>query len=210
MSEKEPDLEAAYALRTPQDSVRLYADWAQTYDQDFAKDMAYRLPQIVARTLTAHLPEPVETLDVGAGTGLVAEALPKDWRSHLVGLDISREMLAIAEGKGLYRRTVVADLTQPLGLPEGNFAAIVSAGTFTHGHLGPEVLDQLLTLARPGAVFVMSVNAEHFEARGFARKFADIADRIADYEDPLAEIYGPGADADHAGDCARIVSFRKR
>lgn len=38
----DPDLDAAYALETPDDSRRLYADWAQTYDTSFAKDADYR------------------------------------------------------------------------------------------------------------------------------------------------------------------------
>lgn len=210
MKKDETGLDAAYALETPEDSIRLYADWADTYDESFAKEMAYLLPWKVSKALVERSPHPIETLDVGAGTGLVAEALPDAWRRHLVGLDISEEMLAVAQGKGLYRETVVADLTQPLDLAKDRFDAVVSAGTFTHGHLGPDTLDALLALARTNAIFVLSVNNEHFERRGFAKKFGALADQINDFEDPLVRIYGAGADADHADDHARIVSFRKR
>jgi hypothetical protein len=38
MTEKEY-LKAAYSLRTLEDSKRLYAGWAETYDTSFAADM---------------------------------------------------------------------------------------------------------------------------------------------------------------------------
>ena len=36
MSTKKPDLDAAYSLDTPEDSIDLYRNWAATYDTDFA------------------------------------------------------------------------------------------------------------------------------------------------------------------------------
>ncbi|MGJ8555851.1 MAG: methyltransferase, partial [Sulfitobacter geojensis] len=68
---KDPDLDAAYALETPADNQRLYADWAESYDHGFAKDMDYRLPQIVADLLVDLFDGQGVVLDVGAGTGLV-------------------------------------------------------------------------------------------------------------------------------------------
>ena len=48
-----PDLERAYALRTPADSVALYADWADSYDRSFAQDSGYVLHDEVARQQAA-------------------------------------------------------------------------------------------------------------------------------------------------------------
>ena len=42
------DLDAAYRLKTPEDSVRLYRDWSGSYDADFAQAQGYRLPAAVA------------------------------------------------------------------------------------------------------------------------------------------------------------------
>ena len=34
-------------------------------------------------------------------------------------------------------KIIEADLTEPIALADDRYAGIVSAGTFTHGHLGP-------------------------------------------------------------------------
>ncbi len=137
------DLDRAYALETPDDSRALYADWAKTYDSDFAESMDYRLPQIVAEILAEFSPQgPV--LDVGAGTGLVGQYLSRGSSTEIHALDISPQMLAVAMGKGVYARSIEADLTQELALPEAMYGAVVSSGTFTHGHVGPDAIDKFV------------------------------------------------------------------
>lgn len=204
-----PDLDKAYALETPEDNLALYADWATTYDTGFAIDMDYRLPQIVAEILTEHKPQgPI--LDVGAGTGLVAQAFPVSGSVEMHALDISPEMLAVAMNKGRYARAIQADLTLPLQLKSDTYGAVVSSGTFTHGHVGPVAMDGLLRVARSGAVFVLAINAEHFEARGFTEKFADLETDIEGLVLQEVAIYGAGADVAHRDDTAQIAIFRKR
>ncbi|MDF1726154.1 MAG: class I SAM-dependent methyltransferase [Sulfitobacter sp.] len=206
MSDDKPSLDAAYALETPEDSRRLYADWAETYESEFAVGMDYLLPQAVAAALMVKPEGPL--LDVGAGTELVAQALGPGY--VIDALDISPQMLAVAQAKGLYRRCIEGDLTGRLAIADETYAAVLSAGTFTHGHVGPDALDELLRVAQPGAFFALSVNAEHFEARGFAAKFEDLSDRLVAFSRRAVPIYGQGADAGHAEDRAEIVSFRKR
>ena len=210
MTDKTPNLDAAYALETPEDNRRLYADWAQTYDSNFAADMDYRLPQLVALVLAEVFQGPGPVLDVGAGTGLVAQHYPLRAVHGMDALDISPDMLRVAARKGHYRRTIEGDLTRRLDLPEGSYGAVVSSGTFTHGHVGPQALDELLRIARPGATFVLSINAAHFEVRGFAAKFEALAGQIADLEQRLVPIYGAGADPAHRDDKALIVVFTRR
>ncbi|MEW9920071.1 class I SAM-dependent methyltransferase [Marimonas sp. MJW-29] len=210
MPDEKPSLDAAYALETPEDNRRLYADWAETYDDSFAQQMDYRLPRMVALILAEVFQGPGPVLDVGAGTGLVAQNMLMRGMLEIDALDISADMLAVAASKGLYRKTIEADLTGPLDLMDGVYGAVVSAGTFTHGHVGPDALDELLRVARKGAVFVLSINAEHFEARGFAEKFAALAGRIDGLEHREVDIYGAAADAAHAGDKAQITVFTKR
>ena len=210
MTDKTPNLDAAYALETPEDNRRLYADWAQTYDSNFAADMDYRLPQLVALVLAEVFDGPGPVLDVGAGTGLVAQHYPLRAVHRMDALDISPDMLRVAARKGLYRHTIEGDLTGTLDLPDAIYGAVVSSGTFTHGHVGPDALDELLRVARAGAVFVLSVNAQHFEARGFGDKFAALADRIDGLEHRIVDIYGAAADAAHREDKAHIAVFTKR
>lgn len=204
MSDDTPGLHDAYALRLPEDSRRLYARWAASYDETFARALGYRLPEAVAAAFHAGGGTgPV--LDIGAGTGLVAERLAARGIGPVDGLDISAEMLAVARSKAVYRRLVEGDVTAGLPLPDRGYPGVVSAGTFTLGHLGPEVLPELLRVAVPGALFALSVNAAHHAAAGFGPALAALpVDGLAEVEIP---IYAGGP---HAADRAFVVTFRKR
>lgn len=209
MSGRPEDLDGAYSLRTPDDSVRHYRDWADRYDRDFAAGMDYRSPAAVAAAFAARCGQgPV--LDIGVGTGLVAEALAREGIGPVDGIDISAEMLAIATAKSVYRKTILADLTRTLPIENSVYSGLISAGTFTHGHVGPEAFGELLRVARPGAVFAVTVHAAVYERGGFATAFQRLSDRIEGFRTEPFRIYGPGADGAHAQDSGWIVSFARR
>jgi ubiquinone/menaquinone biosynthesis C-methylase UbiE len=208
MRDKKLNLDTAYAVQTPDENQALYAAWAKTYDSDFAAAMDFQMPGHVAR-LFNELKGRGPVLDAGAGTGLVAAALAGTGHREIDGLDISPEMLEVARAKGLYRKTVVADLAQALPIPDATYNAVTSCGTFTHGHVGPEALDELLRVAAPGALFVLTIKTEHFEDRGFSGKFRGYADRIDGFQTVELPIYGAAADPAHAGDTALIATFTK-
>lgn len=208
MPDQKPNLAAAYDLSTPEDSRKLYADWAESYDSGFAAEHDYRLHLHTARVFVeADGQGPV--LDIGAGTGLCGAALADLGISPVDGTDISAEMLQVAETKGIYRDLFTADLLAGLPVPEGSYAGAVSSGTFTHGHVGPEALDEVLRVVRPGGRCALSINARHFESQGFATRFEALADRIRDLRLPCIGIYGPGATDAHRNDEAVIALFRK-
>ncbi|MCR9149844.1 MAG: class I SAM-dependent methyltransferase [Rhodobacteraceae bacterium] len=207
-ADDDPGLDAAYALKTPDDSRRLYARWAGTYDDDFAGAQDYRLPDAVARAYVAAGGEgPV--LDVGAGTGLLGRYLADAGIGPVDGTDISPEMLAVAAGKRVYRRLFEGDVTGRLEVADATYAGVTSSGTFTCGHVGPEAIHELLRLAAPGALFVLSVNAAHWGPAGFAATFAALGDRIEGLELPAVPIYGDGGDPAHRDDRALLATFRK-
>lgn len=208
MSDNTPDLDGAYALETPDDHRRLYASWASTYDQDFSETNDYRLPFLVGN-IFADSGGAGPVLDVGAGTGLVAEILKSRNVSPIDGMDISPEMLAIAETKGIYEKTIEADLLSGLQIPDGTYAGVVSAGTFTLGHLGPEVLPELLRICAPGAVFCLSINAEHFRTAGFQDAFQKLSSQVTNLALPEHRIYGSRNQTDHAEDLAYVATFQK-
>ncbi len=205
-----PDLGDAYALRTPDDSRRLYRDWAEDYDSDFAARRGYRLARVVAEAfVAAGGTGPV--LDAGCGTGLVADALPEGIVAD--GMDISPEMLAQARGKGRYRDLFEADMTRGLPVEDGTYAGLTCAGTFTLGHVGPEALDALIRTLRPGGIGAVSVRRALWIDGGFRDAFAALAARGAISQPETAErrIYeAEGDDPDgHGGDMAVIATFRR-
>ncbi len=208
--EEKPDLEAAYDLDSPDANRRLYRNWAATYDEDFAQRSGYRFARLIAEAfLDAGGEGPV--LDAGCGTGLVAEHLPEALK--IDGIDLSAEMLAVARRKGRYAKLVEADLTQPLPFPDAVYAGLTSAGTFTHGHVGPEALDELLRVLRPGAICAITGNQVFFEAAGFRQAFAKLADAGTISTPSLREvrIYEPDAapPAGHENDLGYIIVFTR-
>lgn len=201
------DLDGAYALRTPADNRRHYAGWAARYDADFADRMAYRLPALVAAAFAA-AGGTGPVLDAGAGTGLLGVALAAAGIGPADGIDIAPEMLAEARAKGCYRHLTEADLTQPLPPLHGPYGGVVSSGTFTHGHLGPDVLPRLMAVAAPGAVFAFSVNSGVWAARGFDAALLALAPCAGDLSVTIEPIYADAQDPGHAADTARIVTFQ--
>ena len=170
-----PNLEDAYALSSKQDVKDLYSDGAQSYDTGFSDAQGYQMPRVVAQAfVAAGGVGPV--LDVGAGTGLVAEQLIAAGVSVIDGLDLSDDMLAVARAKGVYCCLYTGDITVPLSLPKVGYQGVVSGGTFTHGHVGPAAISNLLDVALSGAVFVISVNAAHFQSAGFATQMDTFGD----------------------------------
>jgi len=208
MSQDEPDLDAAYRLKTPEDSKRLYAAWAKTYDAGFAARMDYCLPERVVQAFVACRPRgPV--LDIGAGTGLVGAHLAAADLGPVDGVDISQEMLDVAAERGVYRRLFIGDMTARLDVADGTYQSVVSSGTFTTGHVGPEALDEVLRVAARGAQIAISVSKAHFEAAGFAAKFDALAGRITALELKSVRIYGDKAEGDHALDEGYVALFGK-
>lgn len=204
----EHSLEGAYALKTPEDSVALYRGWAETYDTQYAQAHGYVYDRQIARTyLDEQRGAPGEVLDVGAGTGLVAAQMPG---VVIDAVDISQEMLDVAAAKGLYRSRIRADLTGTLPMADASYDGLVSAGVFTHGHVGPACLPELLRVAKPKAACVFGINADVFDSMRFGSAFADLVGdgviepvrfkRVNCYED---------ADHAHADTTILVAIFRK-
>ena len=114
----------------------------------FAASKGYDYPRLIAEYFVGRVsPDQSPVLDIGCGTGLVGVSLRKEgWSSELTGVDISQGMLEVAGRKKVYQKLICADLSDTLQLPQSHFGGMISAGTFTHGHLGPEVLFHLFPL----------------------------------------------------------------
>ncbi len=205
---KLPDVDSAYAMTSPDEIKELYRQWSHSYDVAFGESQGYQLPrEVAAAFLGAGGKGPV--LDVGAGTGLVGAVLRVMNVSPIDGIDLSQEMLNMAAMKGDYRGLIACDVTQPLSLPDSPYRGVVSAGTFTLGHVGPDALENLLEIADIGATFVISVNKAHYASAGFETAFENLGTQICDLHFRDVRIYDDRADEHHRNDVARLVIFKK-
>ena len=155
-------------------------------------------------------------LDIGTGTGLTGMYLQR-LRPDLVidGMDISLEMLQQAKlkmrdnGAAVYRELYERDLTRPVPNENPRYEALFSSGTFTHGHLGPECIANLLPLIEDNGWLVIGVNNEHFESKGFDEVLASLVavGAIQVPEILSIDVYEPGSV--HYGDQARVIITRR-
>ena len=202
-------LHRAYSLGAPDTHIDFYRDFAELYDSTYAASLGYIYPLGIASVLSGQQRPQGAILDIGCGTGLVAPAIRKvDASAVIDGVDISLDMLRKARAKGEYRDLIAADLTADCSHIATDYAAIVSAETFTFGHLGPELIPDMVGLCRPGAVAALGVNSVYFVQQGF-RDVLDSLDtegRITNVALQEMPIYD-GRDEAHQDDTAMILAF---
>ena len=204
-------LNDAYSVKTPEDNIKLYKVWASSYDDDFAKKNDYRSPVLISNYYDKYSNKnDVPVLDVGAGTGLIAEVMNKKNTIDIDAIDISPEMLESAKSKNCYNKLIEADLTKNLDIENNYYGAIVSAGTFTHGHIGPNALDELLRVTKPSGLFVITIHSKVYVNQNFEQKFQDINEQITDLTFHEEKAYGNNPDKDHGNDTVYITVFRKK
>ncbi|MAB01148.1 MAG: SAM-dependent methyltransferase [Stappia sp.] len=178
MESDNPLLKRAYALDGDAGRIRdLYADWAASYDADTLDGMGYVAPVLAARALSEALEgETAEAriLDAGCGTGLVGAEIARRTEAEIDGIDLSPGMLEEAARKKVYRSLAEADMTATLNLSDNSYDGVVSVGVFTSGHVGPEAIDELARVARPGAPLVVTVHEKVWEPDRYAAHLAEM------------------------------------
>ena len=161
-------LKGAYSLSTSDDNKIYYKNFAPHYDDVFVKSLGYIYPEEVAKILMSSFHIDGAICDIGCGTGLVAEKIKEFNKNAIIdGVDISIDMLEISKTKKLYRNLFDFDLNGNLSDLSKDYAAIISAGTFTHGHLGPDVLRKLVEHFDTNTRCVIGINFKHYAEKGF-------------------------------------------
>ena len=172
-------LARAYALRgnDPEETLRLYADWAETYDQTMLGGLSYSSPQRIAALAAAtEVRRDARILDVGCGTGLLASCLRARGFNLVDGLDYSAPMLAVAQREGRIDEAFLRDLNESLEMGAECYDLLASTGTFTHGHVQAGCLPELLELLVPGGRFICTVHRDIWDEGGFSNGLQALAE----------------------------------
>ncbi len=171
----QPLFDRAYDRRDKNEIVALYRRWALSYDDELG-DNHYVAPQRAAAVFARHVEDrTIPVIDIGCGTGLVGCRLAEQGFVNVDGVDISAEMLSQALAKRAYRTLMEGDLTGRLAIPDANYGAAISVGTFTHHHVGPAGLDEVLRILVAGGIAAITVNGDAYIEDGYRAKF----DRLA-------------------------------
>ena len=202
-----PSLQNAYDLKSPDDNIKLYSVWAETYDISFIDDMQYKLHFAVAEEFVLNGGKGL-ILDVGAGTGAVAEALLQKAKFCIEATDISKEMLKVADSKNIYKRSFFSDLTKEIPVTNSSYDGVVSSGTFTHGHVGPNSIGELVRVTKSGGFITISVNENHWISLNFESEIEKLNQNIRNYTLKKVSIYGEQSRHDHKDDKAVILTIK--
>ena len=172
MSRKTEDfLERAYGLRSLEDAMAFYDEWAGDYDEEMEGRLNYVAPRQCAEHLGRYLHDKsTSVVDIGCGTGLTSHYLHRQGFTVLDGIDLADAMLERSRERGIYRTLTKADLTGPLEIPDGFYGAAISSGVFTLGHVGSEPIPEILRILAPGGVFACTIHRDIWQPLGFEDK----------------------------------------
>ncbi|WP_454848096.1 methyltransferase [Rhizobium binxianense] len=142
---------------------RLFDDYADRFETSLVEKLDYVVPQELAALIASTGRHYALAVDLGCGTGLLGPEISAH-AAHLEGFDLSQNMLAKAEGKGVYDHLAQADLLLAPG-ESGVFAdgprhrADLVAAADVLMYLGnlESVFAIVAELAESGADFAFSV-----------------------------------------------------
>ena len=153
----------------------IYKNWAKKYEDDVINLAGYVGHLITSELLLSYLSNTqAKILDAGCGTGLVGEILNKNEYKDLIGVDFSQEMLNIAKQKKVYQSLELVDLTKKLDYEDNLFDAVICAGTFTCGHVGPEALREMIRITKWGGYICFTVRKQEWEASPYRQIINDL------------------------------------
>ncbi|MCM5558182.1 class I SAM-dependent methyltransferase [Pleomorphomonas sp. JP5] len=136
----------------------LFDDYADRFETALVEDLGYRAPWLIADLIDKARPGGrfSRGLDLGCGTGLMAEAL-MGRVDHFTGCDLSPEMIARADAERRYQALAVADVVAYLRRCEGSFDLVTAADVLVYvGALG-DLFGEISAHLASGCLFAFSV-----------------------------------------------------
>jgi predicted TPR repeat methyltransferase len=140
--------------------AKLFDDMAADFDDHLVERLGYRIPGRIAQALGPWLDaraRPRRVLDLGCGTGLVADALRGRFE-EMHGVDLSPNMVAMARRRNLYSSVEAVELLAYLAGRSAPCAdVVVAADVFVYvGDLSP-VFAQVARVLAPGGRFAFTI-----------------------------------------------------
>jgi len=136
----------------------LFDAYADDFDHHVVEVLGYRAHEVLARELLrlAGGRQFRSALDLGCGTGLCG-ALLKDSTGHLIGVDLSSQMLAKAQATGCYDDVVHRDINDYLWATTSRHDLVVAADVFIYVGDLKSVFEGIGRVVEAGGMFAFSV-----------------------------------------------------
>lgn len=147
--------------RVPDECIRqLYERFSGFYEDNMCDELGYEGPLHLGDVIEQTLGERTDLsiLDLGCGTGLAGLAVA-DRASHIVGVDLSPEMIEQARNRNLYDELYVAEAATWLAEAQGEFDLIIACDTLIYFGDLSQVIAPAKKLLRHGGVIAFSVES---------------------------------------------------
>ena len=130
-----------------------YNAFADSYDEKM-KLLKCQIPNLIADKIKGKTFDNV--LDLGCGTGACGSVL-RSKTKHLIGVDISKNMLQKAEEKHIYDALFTNDISDFIQNTKEHFDLIVSADVFCYINKLNNIFKYILKLLKPSGKFVFTI-----------------------------------------------------
>ena len=137
---------------------QIYKGFAVTYEERMREDLQYQGPERICDAIRSVIGEPkgLNILDLGCGSGLAGMVL-KPWAAQLVGVDLSPEMIALAQKREIYDRLEVAEITGWLDESKEIFDLIVTCDVLIYFGDLHHVVRAAAKRVNAGGLFALSM-----------------------------------------------------
>mmetsp|Transcript_17438 Transcript_17438/g.37870 ORF Transcript_17438/g.37870 Transcript_17438/m.37870 type:complete len:291 (-) Transcript_17438:92-964(-) len=144
---------------TPKDQVLSeYDKWADTYEEDSIGKLGFASPKVCVDTFVEFCqPEGRKVLDVGAGTGVLAQMITQRGRNAETfdGMDLSPKMLQHLIKKGIYQEVKAHDMSvYPWPFPSNHYDGLMCNGVLIYVD-DSTCLYEFVRVTKPGGICVI-------------------------------------------------------
>ena len=175
----------------PQEYVEeLFDQFANRFEDDLQVKLEYKMPALLKQVMIdlRLAGKTYDTVvDLGCGTGLIGLHF-KDIAKTLIGIDLSKNMIREAEGKGVYDHLLVDDLINGLNRVNAPVDLFISADVFIYVGNLLATFEAVRNRAAPDALFIFST--EHSESGDFVLQNSSRYAHSQDYIQALADEFG--------------------
>lgn len=148
-------MKKAYNCKTNNDIIQLY-DKLGGDCQTVLLDGGYDAPNSISVAMNKVIDKNSLILDVGCGTGLLAEYLKIHGFYNIEGMDVLESMVNICKRKKLYKNVICQDARKSQDELNEKYDVVVGCGMFTVAHLNPKYLINLFNWIKKGGVMIAS------------------------------------------------------
>jgi len=137
----------------------LYARFSEFYDDSMCGDLEYQAPSRLMEVVASELGErgSLDVLDLGCGTGLFGREVRSRSR-RLTGVDLSPEMVALAQAAAVYDELAVGEITAWLASRHGaEFDLIAACDSLIYFGDLRQVVVPAVRLLRPGGLLAFTL-----------------------------------------------------